>query len=113
MPLPTEILWDEDTGVSPFAAMSDTRTCYQAHCVMQIHFGEFLVRRGLLDRYQLLQVLQFQARYPGVPLGECVVACGFLSLREIELQLVDHNPARAARRLARGTSKHPIVRDGD
>jgi hypothetical protein len=80
---------------------------------MQIHFGEFLVRRGLIDRFQLLRVLQFQARHPGVPLGECVVACGFLAMREVELQLVDHDAPRAARRLARGTSSLPIVRDRD
>jgi hypothetical protein len=93
--------------------MSDTWSCYQARCAMQIHFGEFLVRRGLIDRYQLLQVLMFQARYPRVPLGECVVACGFLAMREIELSLVEHDAARAARRLARGTSNLPVVRDAD
>ena len=93
--------------------MSDTWSCYQARCLMQIHFGEFLVRRGLLDRFQLLRALQFQAVHPGVPLGECVVACGFLAMREIELQLVEHDAGRAARRLARGTSNLPVIREAD
>jgi len=89
--------------LSPFASERGARSCYQAIVVMVIPFGEFLVRRGLIDRYQLLQVLQFQAAYPAVALGECVVALGFLGLREIELQLIEHDAERARRRLARGT----------
>ena len=71
--------------------------------MLAIPFGEFLVRRGLIDRYQLLQVLQFQSQYPAVALGECVVALGFMGMREVELQLVEHDAPRARRRLARGT----------
>jgi hypothetical protein len=77
---------------------------------MSVPFGEFLVQRGLLDRFQLLQVLQLQARHPEIPLGQCAVACGFLGQVEIELQLVDHDAGRAARRLARGTGSMPSIR---
>jgi len=76
---------------------------------MAIRFGEFLVQRGLIDRFQLLRVLQFQSRHPGARLGECVVACGFLGLVEIELSLAEH-AAESAPRLARGTSSVPVIR---
>jgi len=79
--------------------------------VVGIQFGEFLVRRGLIDRFQLLQVLQFQARHPSLPLGECVVALGFLGAREVEVQLGDHDADRARKRLARGTVELPAVVD--
>jgi len=41
------------------------------------HFGEYLVERRVLDRYQLLRALQLQDRKPNVPLGRCAVALGF------------------------------------
>jgi hypothetical protein len=81
--------------------------------VATVSFGEFLVGRGLLDRFQLLRVLQFQARHPAARLGECVVACGFLGLREIEAALLAHDGDRARTRLARGTESMPAVADDD
>jgi hypothetical protein len=50
----------------------------------EVHFGEFLVAHGLLDRYQLFRALQMQDRKPGVRLGEAAVALGFASSGAIE-----------------------------
>jgi hypothetical protein len=98
--------------VSRFAGGSPTASWYDG-CVATVSFGEFLVARGLLDRFQLLRVLQFQARHPAARLGECVVACGFLGLREIEAALIAHDGERTVRPLARGTESMAAVRDDD
>jgi hypothetical protein len=45
----------------------------------EVHFGEYLVEQGLIDRYQLFRALQMQDRTPGVRLGEAAVALGFAS----------------------------------
>ncbi len=50
-------------------------------------FGEYLVERGAIDRYQLLRALQMQDRHPGVFLGECVAALGYLPYFEVEEHL--------------------------
>lgn len=50
----------------------------------QSHFGEFLVEHHVLDRFQLLRVLQLQDRAPGTRLGHCAVALGFAVLADIE-----------------------------
>jgi hypothetical protein len=50
----------------------------------EVHFGEFLVEQGLLDRYQLFRALQMQDRRPGVRLGEAAVALGYASSGAIE-----------------------------
>mgnify|MGYP001765194909 CR=1 FL=1 len=50
----------------------------------EITFGEYLVERRVLDRYQLFRALQMQDRNPGVRLGEAVAALGYLQIREIE-----------------------------
>lgn len=83
--------------------------------VATVSFGEFLVTRGLLDRFQLLRVLQLQAQHPAARIGECVVACGFLGLCEVEAALLAHDGerARATRRLAVGTESMPAIDDDD
>ncbi len=53
----------------------------------EVQFGEYLVERGLLDRYQLFLALQMQDRVPGVRLGEAAVALGFASTGAIRRML--------------------------
>lgn len=55
-----------------------------------VRFGEFLVERHLLDREQLLAALMAQDHAPGVPLGELVVALGYVDGREVERALGDY-----------------------
>lgn len=52
----------------------------------EIPFGEFLVERRAIDRYQLLRALQMQDKYPAVRLGECVAALGYVQISEVERQ---------------------------
>lgn len=54
--------------------------------LQEIPFGEFLIERRVLTRYQLLRALQMQDRFPGVRLGECAAALGFAPVAEIERQ---------------------------
>ena len=60
--------------------------------LQEMRFGEFLVAARAISRQQLLTALMFQDRNPGVRLGECIAALGFLSSPEIE------NPARPVAR---------------
>jgi hypothetical protein len=50
----------------------------------EISFGEYLVEKGILDRFQLFQALQMQDRLPGVRLGEAAAALGFAPIKKIE-----------------------------
>lgn len=52
-----------------------------------ISFGEYLVERGVITRFQLFRALQLQDRHPGVRVGECLAALGFLPYREVEQHL--------------------------
>lgn len=54
--------------------------------LQEIPFGEFLVERRVLSRYQLLRALMMQDRYPGVRVGECAAALGFVSIGDVEQQ---------------------------
>lgn len=56
--------------------------------LQEVPFGEFLVERGALTRYQLLRALQLQDKYPAVRLGECAAALGFLQISEVERQFL-------------------------
>ena len=47
-------------------------------------FGEYLVAEGIIDRVQLLRVLQMQNRVPGIRLGACAVALGYLRHAAVE-----------------------------
>ena len=47
-------------------------------------FGEFLVQRHVLDRFQLFRTLQLQDRVPGARLGHCAVALGYVPAHAIE-----------------------------
>lgn len=51
-----------------------------------VPFGEFLVERRAIDRYQLLRALQMQDRYPAVRIGECAAALGYVQISEVERQ---------------------------
>jgi hypothetical protein len=52
-----------------------------------VTFGEFLVERGGITRYQLFRALQMQDRNPRARIGECIVALGFLPTEELQRQL--------------------------
>ena len=52
--------------------------------LQEIQFGEFLVSHNRLDRYQLFRALQMQDRHPGVRLGECAAALGYLPINDVE-----------------------------
>jgi hypothetical protein len=50
----------------------------------EISFGEYLVDRGVLSRYQLFRTLQMQDRLPGMRLGECAAALSHVTIAEVE-----------------------------
>jgi hypothetical protein len=52
--------------------------------LQEIPFGEFLVERRAINRYQLLRSLQMQDRHPGVRLGECAAAMGYVPVARVE-----------------------------
>jgi len=52
--------------------------------LQEVHFGEYLVEQGAIDRLQLFRALQMQDRYPGVRIGECAAALGFLGIGDVE-----------------------------
>ena len=52
--------------------------------LQEISFGEYLVEKGVVDRFQLFRALQMQDRLPGVRLGEAVAALGFAPIKQIE-----------------------------
>jgi hypothetical protein len=47
-------------------------------------FGEFLVEKRVLDRFQLFRALQMQDRVPGARLGQCAVALGYIERGAVE-----------------------------
>ncbi len=53
----------------------------------EMSFGEFLIDRSAINRQQLFSALQLQDRHPGIRLGECVAALGFLPFAEVERHL--------------------------
>ncbi len=50
----------------------------------EVPFGEFLVERAAIDRFQLFRALQLQDRHPAVRIGECAAALGYLQISEVE-----------------------------
>jgi hypothetical protein len=52
--------------------------------LVEMNFGEFLVEQRIIDRYQLLCALQMQDASPGVRLGDCIAALGYLPYQEVE-----------------------------
>ena len=52
--------------------------------LQELRFGEFLVEQKLLDRQQLFRSMQMQDRHPGVRLGECAAALGYVSIHIVE-----------------------------
>lgn len=59
----------------------------------EMYFGEYLVERGAIDRYQLLRALQLQDREPNAYLGECLAALGSLSYDEVRRHLEAYGSA--------------------
>lgn len=53
----------------------------------EMSFGEYLVERKVLTRYQLFRALQMQDRNPGVRIGECIAALGFVGYEVVEAHL--------------------------
>jgi hypothetical protein len=60
----------------------------------EVPFGEFLVEQRAVTRFQLLRALQMQDRHPGVRIGECVAALGYLQWGEVEDYLTYWNGLR-------------------
>ena len=52
--------------------------------LQELSFGEYLVERRALSRYQLFRALQMQDRNPGVRVGECIAALGFIDYEAVE-----------------------------
>ena len=50
----------------------------------EIPFGEFMVEQRAIDRFQLFRALQMQDKHPGVRIGECAAALGYLGIGEVE-----------------------------
>ncbi|RMH37876.1 MAG: hypothetical protein D6689_20445 [Deltaproteobacteria bacterium] len=50
----------------------------------EVPFGEYLVETGRLRRDQLLDAMMLQDRNPGVRLGECIAALGYLPYEEVD-----------------------------
>lgn len=50
----------------------------------EIPFGEYLVEAGMVDRFQLFRAMQMQDRHPGVRIGECVAALGYMQISDVE-----------------------------
>ncbi len=50
----------------------------------EVPFGEFMVERAVIDRVQLLRALQMQDRHPGVRVGECAAALGYVPIGEVD-----------------------------
>lgn len=50
----------------------------------EVPFGEFMVERAVIDRFQLFRALQMQDRHPGVRIGECAAALGYVQISEVE-----------------------------
>lgn len=50
----------------------------------ELLFGEFLVERAAITRFQLFRSLQLQDRYPGVRIGECAAALGYIQIADVE-----------------------------
>jgi hypothetical protein len=50
----------------------------------EVPFGEFLVEKRWITRYQLFRAMQMQDRHPAVRIGECVAALGYMQISEVE-----------------------------
>jgi hypothetical protein len=63
--------------------------------LQEMTFGEFLIDRSVINRQQLFCALQLQDRHPGIRLGECVAALGYLPFAEVQRHLTSwqHVPA--------------------
>lgn len=57
-------------------------------------FGQYLVTRNKLTRYQLFRALQLQDRNPGARIGECAAALGFLPVAQVERLYQDYATVR-------------------
>lgn len=55
--------------------------------LMAVSFGEYLVEKNAITRYQLLRALQRQDQQPDVPNGECLAAMGFMRWDEVKEEL--------------------------
>ncbi len=50
----------------------------------ELPFGEYLVETGALGRSELFQAMMFQDKNPGVRIGECVAALGFMPYADVD-----------------------------
>ncbi len=50
----------------------------------EVPFGEYLVETGKLSRDQLFAAMMFQDQNPGVRIGECVAALGYVPYPEVD-----------------------------
>ena len=52
--------------------------------LQEVPFGEYLVETGTIGRDQLFSAMMFQDRNPGVRIGECIAALGYLPYTEVD-----------------------------
>ena len=57
--------------------------------LIEVNLGEYLVDRSVITRQQLLAALQLQDRNPGVRIGECIAALGYLTYQQVEVAIRD------------------------
>ena len=52
--------------------------------LQEVTFGEYLVERGVVDRFELFRALQLQDRMPGTRIGACIAVLGYATTGRIE-----------------------------
>jgi hypothetical protein len=50
----------------------------------EVPFGEYLVDTGKIRRDQLFSAMMFQDKNPGVRIGECIAALGYVPYAEVD-----------------------------
>ena len=67
-----------------FFVYSPGRTEIIEDQMTEILFGEFLVEQAAITRFQLFRALQLQDCHPGVRIGECAAALGYVPIADVE-----------------------------
>ena len=81
---PTALLPRNDRELRRYFEYSQSGVEVLQDGLEEVTFGEFLVDQGVLDRFQLFRALQLQDRLPGVRLGECAAALGYVPILAVE-----------------------------
>jgi len=59
--------------------------------LVEVPFGEYLVETGKLSRDQLFAAMMFQDQNPGVRIGECVAALGYVPYTVVDQAFTQYN----------------------